>query len=422
MDNSFLRFAGDVSLRKVEIRSLNGQIANIVNQVESIEIYEDIFAPFITASIVVRESVDYINLFPFLGEEFVHLDITTPTLEIPISGRFYIYKITDRLYTKEREVVYTIKCASEEFIADINTKISKGYSGQPSEIASQVLTKDGLFTQKRTIIEESGNRVKFTSNFWSPVKCLNYLSTISLNKNKSPSYLFFENRDGFNFRSIDEILKSDTYHKFIKDNYTRDVTSEQSTSSSQNITEDYKRILEFEVPVLTDYLKSTQGGYIKSRIISHNILTKKYTVKNYSIKEDTNYNTLLNRTPAYSKHSLANSAATMLNFPTYFSNFSNTADSSSYKFIQKRMAFFQQLEKYKIHLSAFGRTDYTVGQVVELTIPKATQITAEDAETKDMVLSGRYLISAINHTITRENHICNMELIKNSILTDLTKY
>jgi hypothetical protein len=43
-------------------------------------------------------------------------------------------------------------------------------------------------------------------------------------------------------------------------------------------------------------------------------------------------------------------------------------------------------------------------------------------ETKDMILSGRYLISAINHTITRENHICNMELIKNSILTDLTKY
>lgn len=422
MDNSFLRFAGDVSIRKVEIRSLNGQVANIVNQVESIEIYEDLFAPFITASIVVRESVDYINLFPFLGEEFVYIDVVTPTLEIPIVGRFYIYKITDRLYTKEREVVYTIKCASEEFITDLNTKISRGYSGQPSEIASAVLTKDGLNTQKKTVVEESGNRVKFTSNFWSPVKCLNYLSSISLNKNKNPSYLFFENRDGFNFRSIDEILKSNTYHKFIKDNYTRDVISGQSASSQQNITEDYKRIVEFEVPVLTDYLKSTQGGYIKSRIVSHNILTKKYTVKNYSIKEDANYNTLLNPTPAYSKYSLANSAASMLNFPTYFSNFSNTGDSSSYKFIQKRMAFFQQLEKYKIHLNAFGRTDYTVGQVVELTIPKATQITAEDTETKDMILSGRYLISAINHTITRENHICNMELIKNSILTDLTKY
>lgn len=422
MDNSFLRFAGDVSLRKVEIRSLNGQVANIINQVESIEIYEDIFAPFITASIVVRESVDYINLFPFLGEEFITLDIVTPTLEIPITGKFYIYKITDRLYTKEREVVYTIKCASEEFITDLNTKISKGYSGQPSEIASKVLTRDGLLTQKKTIVEESGNRVKFTSNFWSPVKCLNYLSTISLNKNKNPSYLFFENRDGFNFRSIDEILKSNTYHKFVKDNYTRSTISEQNAASQQNITEDYKRILEFEVPVLTDYLKSTQGGYIKSRIVSHNILTKKYTVKNYSIKEDANYNTLLNPTPAYSKYSLANSSSTMLNYPTYIANFSNTGDSSSYKFIQKRMAFFQQLEKYKVHLNVFGRTDYTVGQIVELDIPKATQITAEDTETKDMILSGRYLISAINHTINRENHVCNMELIKNSILTDLTKY
>ena len=63
---SNIRFAGDVQIIEVQINSLNGQIANVTAQVELIEIFEDLFSPFITVSIVMRESIDYINLFPFV--------------------------------------------------------------------------------------------------------------------------------------------------------------------------------------------------------------------------------------------------------------------------------------------------------------------------------------------------------------------
>jgi hypothetical protein len=421
-NNSTLRFAGDVLLRNVEIRSLNGQIANITNQVESIEVYEDLFSSFISASIVLRESVDYINLFPFIGEEFVNLDIVTPSLEIPIKGRFYIYKIADRMYTREREVVYTIKCISEEFLTDSNTRISKGYNGKLGLIAAYILEKDGFNTQKKVNIEDSSNTTRFTANYWSPTRCLNYAAAAAFNKTENPSFLFYENRDGFNFRSIDELLKFDTYHKFTKDNYTRELQSEESTKSKQDPTEDYKRILEFNVPVLTDYMKEVQSGHIKSRIISHDLVTKRYSIKNYSIKEDPKTNTLLNPTPGYSKYAISNFASTQIVVPKHYQNFNNYGDVTNYKIAQKRLAFFSQLEKYKITIQVNGRTDYTVGQIVDLNIPKTTQITKEDRETRDLILSGRYLVSAVNHTITREKHICNMELIKNSILTDLTKY
>jgi hypothetical protein len=421
-NNTTLRFAGDVLLRNVEVRSLNGQIANITNQVESIEVYEDLFSSFISASIVLRESVDYLNLFPFIGEEFVNLDIVTPSLEIPIKGRFYVYKITDRMYTREREVVYTIKCISEEFLTDSNTRISKAYDGKLGLIAAYILEKDGFNTQKRVNIEDSANTTKFTANYWSPTRCLNYAAAAAFNKAENPSFLFYENRDGFNFRSIDELLKFDTYHKFTKDNYTRELQSEESTKSKQDPTEDYKRILEFNVPVLTDYMKEVQSGHMKSRVISHDLVTKRYSVKNYSIKEDPKANTLLNPTPGYSKYAISNFASTQIVVPKHFQNFNNYGDVTNYKIAQKRLAFFSQLEKYKITIQVNGRTDYTVGQIMDLNIPKATQITKEDTETRDLILSGRYLVSAVNHTITREKHTCNMELIKNSILTDLTKY
>lgn len=420
-DSSFaLRFAGDVQIKEVQLNSLNGQVANVTGQVLSIEVYEDLFSPFITLSIVLQESVDYINLFPFVGEEFVDINIVTPTMDKPITGRFYIYKITDRDYTKEKEVVYTIKAVSEEFLTDANSKITKAFSGNIAEIAQKVLGKDGFNTKKKVHIEQTSNTTKFIANYWSPSKCLSYAATGSINASKSPTYLFYENRDGFNFRSIDELIKANTYHTFIKDNYTR-TTESDGVDSVKDPKEDYKRIIDFSVPVLTDYMNDIQNGRMKSRMISHDLVTKKYTVKDYSIKNDKVPTTLLNPNPAYSKYSTSNAASTILFMPKHYGSHNNFTDVTNHKNYQKRLSFFQNLNKYKANMQVLGRTDYTVGQVVDVYIPKATQLTKQDQDPRDQILSGRYLVSAISHSITKTNHTCNLEIIKNSVLTDLSK-
>lgn len=414
-----LRFAGDIKLKEVQIISLNGQTANVINQIVSIEIYEDLFSPFISLTLVLRESVDYINLFPFVGEEYLDIEVVTPATDIPIKGRFYIYKITDREYTKDKEVVYALKAISEEFLTDSNVKISKAYSGNISESVENLLTKGGLNTKKDYTIERTTNSTKVVANFWNPIFTINKLSTSALNKSFSPSYLFYENRNGFNFRSIDELLKQKTYQTFVKDNYTRSVRDD-GVDSVKNPEEDFKKILEFSVPVLTDYMSDISSGRLKSRIISHDILTKKYTVKDYSVKKDNKPQTLLNENPAYSKYAIANPASTLLVMPKYYANFNGYKDVTNYSSVQRRISFFKNLEKYKVTIQVFGRTDYTVGQVVSLNIPKATQLNQSE-NARDNILSGRYLISAINHVITRENHTCNIELVKNSVITNLSK-
>lgn len=420
-DSALLRFAGDVQIREAKLTSLNGNTANIINQILTIEIYEDLFSPFITLSIVIRESHDYLNSIPLVGEEYVTLTIDTPSLDKPISGRFYIYKITDREYTKERETVYALKCISEEYVNDVNTKISKAIGGNISESAQLLFGKDGLNTKKNVAIEKTSNVTKFVANFWNPSKCLSQLTTGAANINNSPTYLFFENRDGFNFRTIEELTKANTYQYFIKDNYVRTTESSNSVRSVRNIEEDYKRILDLSVPVVTDYMKDIETGRLKSRVISHDILTKKYTVKDYSLKKDTRKPHLLNDYPAYSKYAIGNNASSITVMPKYHSNFSNFSDVTNHKTIQRRISFFQNLEKFKINIQVMGRTDYTVGQVVDLTIPKAAQIIQTDSLVKDEMLSGRYLISAISHSINKDNHMCNIELIKNSVIRDLSK-
>ena len=420
---SNLRFAGDVSLEEVALHTLNGQSANITAQVISAEVYEDLFSPFMTVSIVVRESVDYINVFPFIGEEYVKLKISTPNIDKPIEGKFYIYKITDRQYTKDREVMYTIKGISEEYLYDVNKKLSQTFKGNCGEIALNLFQKAGLNTAKTAFIEKTSNKTAFTAAFWSPTKCLSFLSTNAMNESTSPTYLLYENRHGFNFRSIDELLKSTTYHKFIKDNFSRSTINDNSAEATKEPQEDFKRIMELDIPVLTDYMEDISSGRLKSRIISHDLVTKQYHIRDYSVKKDTEHPpTLLNENPAYSQYASSNSMSTMIIMPRHFSNFTNFADVTNYNTIQKRMSFFQSLQKYKVTIQVLGRTDYTVGQVMELQIPKATQITKEQKDSPyDEILSGRYLLSAISHIITKEGHTCNMELIKNSIIMDMSK-
>lgn len=420
-NNEVIKFAGEVNLNKIELVSLNGMRVNVAAQVLNIEIYEDIFSPFISLSIVLRESIDFINLFPFVGEEYVELDIRTPTIDQAINGNFYIYKITDRTYTAEREVVYTIKCISEEFLIDSNVRVNKAISGNIAESARKLMKDEGLDSKKNIIVEKTSNSTKFVSNYWNPVKCLNYLAASASNLESSPSYLFFENRDGLNFISINTLLQNKPYQNFSKDNYTRNRV-DREVDSFANISEDYKRILEFKVPVLTDYMKAVQNGQMKSRMITHDILTKKYVVKDYSVKKDPQPFSLLNDNPLYSKYALVNPSSTMLSVVRHYGSFQSYADVSNSKIIQRRMAFFENLRKYTVNASVYGRTDYTVGQIVDLFIPRASAITKEDSDDgKDAMLSGKYLVSAISHVITRENHTCNLELIKNSTLTNLSK-
>lgn len=415
-----LKFAGDVEVGVANLISLNGQAANIINQIVTIEIYEDLLSPFISLSITLKESQDFMNLFPFIGEEYLVIDIATPGIQQKISGKFYVYKMVDRTYTSEREVLYTIKGISEEFLTDVNTKVTKSIEGNIAESALKVFTENYPTSKKPKNIDPTVNRIKFVPNYWSPVECLNHLAKHAVSQFGSPSFLYFENRQGLNFVSINNLLRQKPYQEFVKDNFSRDNVG-NATSSVVDPTEDYKRIIDIDMNVISNYIDDVTSGQIKSRLVSHDILTKRYSVQDYSIKKDPNKFVLLNKSLPYSKYSMANSAATMIYRPKYYNNFDGHADTTDSKIIQKRLSFFKNLEKHKLELEVIGRSDYTVGQVISLELPKVAQITKDDPEHRDLMLSGNYLVTAITHYINRAKHVCKMEIVKNSVLFDLEK-
>lgn len=412
--------AGDVTIEDVTIINVRGHAQTITPQVVGIEIYEDIFTPFMTGKIFVRDSQDIQNLLPLVGEEVVNISFKTPKIDEKhgYKGEFYIFKMDDKIKLREREVVFVLHFISKEAIIDMNKKISKAYSGKISDIVRQICTNpEGFGTKKQLNIEETSNTTKYVSNFWSPSQNLEWLTDSAINSNDSPSYVFFENKHGLNFLSLESMYTgSPIYQRFIWDNYTADISP--TGGSSRDLNKDYQRVIDFQTPESFNYIDRIQSGMYGSEIIYYDLLTKQYVHTGYKPEFDKGGH--LNDFPLWTSAPPASQKSVLIREHNYYNNFEGFGDVTNNKVIQKRMSLMAQAEGYKITITVFGRTDYTAGQRVYLDVPRNRQVT-DKSDDVDKINSGTYLIAAICHNITRSTHQCVMELTKDSFIVDINK-
>ena len=417
-----LRYAGDVNIEKVEIITPKGVYQNVRLQVIQIRIFEDLFSPFITGALVLKDSFDLQNILPLLGEEFLELKVTTPTLQKSIEGTFHIYKMNDKINVGDRAIGYELNFISKEAVVDTNRKVSKVFAGKISDIVPTFVRDpvDGLESTKKFNVETTRNTIKYVSTYWSPIKNLTFLSDNSISENQSPSYMFFENRDGFNFKAIESLYKQNIFQKFVMDKYSRD--SFPQGGNALNIMEDYKRVGEIDFVTSYDYMDRLSSGMYTSKLISYDSTKKTYTVKNFDIRNKFSKQTHLNENPLYTNKAISRSNAKHILFPRAFETFTSFGDTTNARVLQERLSFLKMAEAQKVVISVPGRCDYTVGQTVDLTLYKKQPMQKRDRldDLVDQVNSGKYLVSAINHQISTGGHTCYIELIKDSMKKKVT--
>lgn len=420
-----IKFAGEIVLRKMTLTSSEDYTLDIRDQVISVEVYEDMFAPFITMAVTLRESLDFINSLPLRGEEIIDVELSTPTFSgvtNTINGKFYIYKLSDRELLTERNSVYTLFCVSTEAMTDLNVKSSRSYKGNIGEIAAMILGKDGLNTTKNVNIEPTQNATCYVSNFWSPVRNMSTICNTAVNKNDSPTYVFFENKEGFNFVTLDLLYDQEVYQNFVKDDFVRAVNP-NGTSSTRDIDREYQRIIEMRVPTNFDTIKNMNKGAYASRLYSYDLLRKKYFVKDYVAFDDFPSTNHVNNFSLYTSMMPTTPKNFIYNVVRHYSAFSGYNDTSNVDVMQARNSAINLLKSSMIEITVNGRTDYTVGMKVYIEVSRPAPMNNNDKPTLDLktgtidrTLSGNYLITAINNIINRDNHTCVIELCKDSFV------
>jgi hypothetical protein len=358
------------------------------------------------------EGIDLVSNFSLHGNEFLEINIDKPGLDLPIQKKFRIYKIADRqTFTSAQS--YTIYFCSEEMILSAQQKISRSYKGvRVSQIIRDILKNDlGVTDDRIGIFEETENLVDVIIPKMDPLEAISWLLLRATAIGKS-AFLFFENIEGFNLISYEELIKFPPYSFYTKSVKTdnNDLETNENTFTVLKFSEDF------------DILKSIRYGGYNSTLFSVDMVSKQYNVFSTNALD-------------IAKNGLLNDYIPINDFTDRFGNslldpafgaikltISNDADTGrnpiSYgDWLPQTTTRLALMNTFKVIGVLPGDPILTAGNTIEVEIINSQP--QDDVIEENKYRSGRYLISAAHHKISGDTFTTTLELRSDSISSPL---
>ena len=422
-----LDHAGKVIIDKIWLTSSDGKkTLDIFGMFSEINIFEDIYSPTMHGSLALVDGFNLISTFPILGEEIITFECHTPTFLTSIKKRFSVIGISDKNIGTSKKQVYVLKLISIEALIDLHTKVYRAFTGTPSDSATQVFNK--YFTPLTGAIlntESCSNSLKIVAPTVSPFKLINIFASKAIDTSGigSPTFLFYENNQQYNFLSLSTLFKQ-TPITTLKWSYSQMRERDGSGESTRNITEEYANVKDIDIDNLFNTIEKSMAGSLGHRVIEVDIMRKTTTKKTYSYIDNFDSVSHLNKFPVNSQNLFRGMngeelVETCIIHPLSHDNFPQDRDS---EILTKRIPMINQIEFIKFDIVTHGRTDIKVGDVIIFEMGKfATSDPDKTLTTNevDVLYSGNYLITAIQHRFTQSMHETIMQITKDSFAGDI---
>lgn len=414
-----IEFLGQIDVVRATLISASNNKVDISGMIAEISIYEDIFSNSLSGYILVEDSNDLLSTMPMTGEEYLDLEVKTPSLDRKISKIFYIYKLQHRT-SKKRVQTYMLNFCSQELIFSTNTKISKSFDGKISKIVADIFENSRYMETDRTVyVEETKNSYKFIAPYWNTFETINWLANKSLNKNGTPNYLFYESNQAFSFVSVETLMGSEPKREYI---FTD--TDANTAYGINGLMEDkYKVVQSIDTDVTFDYLRNLSGGMFASKLSTFDMTTRNIETNSFDYISDFDKVKHLNQFPMKtSKLSRRKLANLFFMEKNNYVHGSGKVEQGYKNFFLQRNSLMEQLSSFKIMIKVPGRTDIKAGNTIKFTVPELRPILKDEIESESMdsdYYTGKYLVTAIRHQIINGNHTMFMEIVSDSFVKKL---
>jgi len=449
-----LQAAGKIELQELTIISGSGVYMSLLSNLVEFNLFEDIYSGGMYGNVVVSDSIGLVHKLTMVGEEYLNVKFDTPGFDIPINKSFRCTGVENRTFTRDTTTEsYIIHFVSPEVYLDHYMPVQAAFSGPVEDIVPEIFGKylahprrleiqDGQLIDSEDITDlsiftECKNIVKFVSPTWSPMKCLSWLASKSISSDPTlpaANFLFFESNKRFYWGSIESMIKEQRDSQNIIGIYVYapgnvkqtsqkvdSITVNNLTYSNPDIFRDFFSIHELTVLNNVDVLHNIQTGYSSSVHHELDIGTRKYTETVYD--HATQY-PFYNHTSANAHGFFADDAIRVpyahqivsFKHPGLYTGYKNNLNEQAKTVMPIRNSLLCELNQIKMKIEVHGRTDIEVGSMLYLIYPKSGEKTESDMvkSISDTYFSGLYIITAIHHRITLENHSMTMEIVKDS--------
>jgi hypothetical protein len=363
-----------------------------------------------------------------------------------------VYKVSDRNIVRDNNTqTYILHFVSVEVYFDILLPLYTPFEGKITDIAKRIfidyiaenrdydfkgagpdskVTETGHDTPMY-ILNEASNDVKFVSPGWSPFKCLNWLASKAIPKNeKAKNFLFFETNKAFYFGSIEYLLKDVFENKNYIGEYSIAASNQERNPEGRDVNREYMIAKDVEMIETADTIKNYTNGYLASRLITLDVINKKYTSVEYDYTEE--YTKQFHTSgdgskavPIFAKNGLRNPYTHTSFYPvnpklyqqSKTDYFKNNVSEKMGEIYGNRRSSLMDISNLRISMTVPGRTDVEVGNMLKFNYPGLGGRDNGDvnSELLDTQYSGYYLITAIHHKINKITHFMTMECVKDSL-------
>lgn len=402
--------AGEVEIKKLDIISPTKAKLSLIGQLRSLTIYESVDKPFIQCDIVILDAIGLVEALPIVGEETIELSFQTQGVNIPTNLKFHVFQLGGMENSSQNKAqLYTLRCVSTERMLNNVNVVQKGYNETIDTIVFDIVL-NYLETKKNIFTEPTKGIQSLVVPYLAPMEAIDFVKRRAVSiKYPTSNYLFFENKNGFYFKTFESLVEENTARIGNKVfTYNPTINTKQYTG------QEYRNILNVSSGTRFDSNDKLQSGSINNVVKAFDLVTLSVTDTSFKFTE---------RGSLFSGVDQKGSQTTSLNFASKYASKtpeifmvpkdSSKPDSFIADTIGLNLAHRNFLKQNRTMIKLYGDSALKVGDIITCNLPEVVGTTGKKGESK--LVSGNYFIAALNHHITMEQkfiHRMNVELIK----------
>jgi hypothetical protein len=433
IESAGVYYPQDFTLKTLNFLDSSGQKIDFRKLMIDMSYYEDIYTFAVSGYITIIDAQGFIELLQLTGNEFIEIEFgkikDSPNEN---AQRFRVYKLGNRKPSgNNNSEPYTLYFCSEELMLSEQIKISKSYSGQKiSNIVSDILL-DKLKVKSMNIetIEETTGMYDFIVPRMKPFEAISWVSTYARPQKSSDTadMLFFETKNGFNFRSLQSMYKDDIYATYRYE-------PKNISNQNQSIQDKTTQVLEYEFNKVYDMMHDISSGTFSNRLISIDPTTRSYNVTDFdynkSKSDKLNPSGILNDLKNRMGTTISQSYDSVLKLAVGNSGQSSVPyikqkeggfakDVSIETFIPTRTAAISLANYTSIKMTIPGDPGLTAGRTINFDLYSLKP--TDNLKELDKFYSGKYLVTAVRHIIQPNRYQTILEIAKDSSKTAYTQ-
>ena len=382
----------------------------------NISYYESLFSPSVNVTIETTDVSGFVSREEIYGGQSIEISIKMfdPDIDdfkIKKNKHGLVVNSVKNVTMDFKESKSTLECVSKDFLRNEVARLNRRFTGNITEIVKKIMEEEpkGIETTKDIEVDQATNSYTFCGNLKRSMDTIQWLQPKAKSENQF-GFLFFEDYDGYKFKSIESLLKQEPF-------------TDQPFEMSQASTSSRFAILDAVMVQTNDIFLNMRSGTYNNDTKYIDLISQTKSVDDFKID---NLKDLKNP-PKLPDNLTDSTSRKMLRFddPGVMQKGSKREDEQPKEELAKiqnqsyarNNLLFSQALKIKVSFNPSLR----VGKIIEVRLPVDTDSSESGVKYQKLGkgdLSGKYLISELRHKVGSNKSSTHLTLVRDLFTKD----